>query len=483
MAEELTTDVLVIGFGGAGASAAIVAKDAGADVVILEKLAEPGGNTRWSNCSWFCPPAGTEKDAIEHIDLLCLGRTPRDVIEAYVHEAAKTKVWIEGLGATAKTTHFLSVRYPQVTHPSWPNFPGASAMINYTVMAPRDNEPNGARLFGLLAEHVAKRGIKTITGAPAKDLLTDSTGAVIGARAEKDGQEIVIKARRAVVLTTGGFEFNDEMKERYLPLAPVQGIGSPGNTGDGIIMAEKIGASLWHMGVLVAGFGLMPKEGGTFAIAYPSPRFIYVNKHGKRFNNECANESHFLWQAAAVSNPKTPGYPTLPIYGLCDADTASKGTLAITTAGTSRDYKWSADNSAEIAKGWIIEGKTLAELATKLKMEPAVLEKSVARYNDLCKAGADTDFNRPKETLQPLDKPPFYAIEMWPRMVNTMGGPKRDAKARVIGKNGQPIGRLFSAGELGSLWGHWYCGGGNVGEALAVGRIAGASAAAEAPWC
>jgi len=161
MPEELVTDVLVIGYGGAGASAAITAHDAGADVVVLEKLDEPGGNTRWSNSSWFCPPPGTEQQAVEHIDLLCLGRTDRSVIEAYVAASAKTKEWIEGLGGTSKVTRFLNVRYPQVTHPSWPNFPGAAAMINHTVMSPRDDEPNGERLFQLLADNVKKRGIKT----------------------------------------------------------------------------------------------------------------------------------------------------------------------------------------------------------------------------------------------------------------------------------------------------------------------------------
>ena len=108
--QELETDVLVIGFGGAGASAAIEAHDAGAKVILLEKMDQPGGNTRLSNCSWFSPPPGSEAQAIEHIDALCLGRTDREVIEAYVESAATTKAWIEGLGGTPKVTHFLSVR-------------------------------------------------------------------------------------------------------------------------------------------------------------------------------------------------------------------------------------------------------------------------------------------------------------------------------------------------------------------------------------
>jgi len=480
--QELETDVLVIGYGGAGASAAIEAHDAGAQVIILEKMADPGGNTRLSNCSWFSPPPGSEAQAIEHIDALCLGRTDRAVIEAYVKSAATTKAWIEGLGGTPKVTHFLSVRYPQVTHPSWPAFPGASAMINQTVMSPRDNEPNGERLFMLLHDNVEKRGIKAITGAPAKELLTNERGDVVGAVAEKDGETITIRARRAVVLTSGGFEFNEDMKERYLPIMPIYGIGNPGNTGDGITMAEKVGADLWHMGVVVGNFGILTKESyAPFSINYPSPRFIYVNKHGKRFTNETGWETHFGWHSILAFDPKKPGYPTLPIYGICDKEGLMKGTLHAGTAGGGRSYKWSPDNSAEVAKGWIVEGKTVGELAGKIGMEPAVLEKTIAKYGDYCANGVDPDYHRSKETLQPLNTGPFYAVEMWPRMVNTMGGPRRDGLARVLNKQGAPIGRLYSAGELGSLWGHLYCGGGNVGEALAVGRIAGRNAAAEAP--
>jgi len=244
-----------------------------------------------------------------------------------------------------------------------------------------------------------------------------------------------------------------------------------------------VGCGVWGVvAMLVAVFGIAPQDGATFTISYPTPRFIYVNRHGKRFADENGFELHFQWQAVASVNPKAPGYPTLPIYGICDRETLSKGAL-VGVAGTSRAYKWSADNSAEIAKGWIVEGKTLAELAKKLSMDAATLEKTVTRYNEQCAKGADPDFHRTKETLQALGSPPYYAVELWPRMVNTMGGPRRDAAARVIATSGQPIPRLYSAGELGSLWGHLYCGGGNVGEALAVGRIAGANAAAEAPWC
>ena len=482
-AEELETDVLIIGYGGAGAAAAITAHDRGADVILLEKMAEGGGNNRVSNTSWFAPPAGTESQAIEHIDALCFGRTDRAVIEAYVEAASKNKAWIESLGATSRVTHLLNVRYPQVTHPSWPNFPGAAAMVNHTVPPELDGERVGQRFWRLLSGHVEKRGIRTILGAPAQDLITNDRGEVVGAVAEKDGRKISIKARRAVILSCGGFEFNEEMKEQYLSVMPFDGIGSPGNTGDGITMAQKVGAALWHMGVAVGGFGIKPKDAtSSFGISYPAPGFIYVNKYGKRFTNETGWEIHFAWQALCFFDPKRPGFPTMPIYGICDAETLRKGALTWSGAGYGVEHKWSADNSVEVAKGWIKQGKTVGELAKQISMDEAALEKTLGRYNDYCKTGLDPDFHRARETLQPLATAPYYAVEIWPRMVNTMGGPRRDAKARVINTKGEPIARLYSAGELGSLWGHLYCGGGNVGEAIAVGRIAGEQAAAETPW-
>jgi succinate dehydrogenase/fumarate reductase flavoprotein subunit len=482
-ADELETDILVIGYGGAGAAAAITAHDSGADVIVLEKMPAGGGNTRVSMSSWFCPAEGTESQAIEHIDALCLGRTDRAVIEAYVDAARKNKDWIESLGASSKITRILNVRYPQVTHPSWPNFPGSAAMVNHTVPPELDGERVGERLWRLLSSNVEKRGIRTFTGTPAQDLLTNDKGEVVGAIAERNGQRISVKARRGVILTSGGFEFNEAMKEEYLSVAPFYGIGSPGNTGDGITMAQKAGAALWHMGVAVGGFGVKTDEADApFGISYAGPGFIYVNKYGKRFTNETGWEIHFAWQSLCFFDPKRPGFPTLPIYGICDKETLRKGSLSPGGLGYGLTYKWSADNSAEVAKGWIKQGKTIGELAKQISVEEAVLEKTIGRYNDSCKSGTDPDFHRARESLLGLATPPYYAIELWPWMVNTMGGPRRDFKARVLDKKGNPIARLYSAGELGSLWGHLYCGGGNVGEALAVGRIAGANAAAEIPW-
>jgi succinate dehydrogenase/fumarate reductase flavoprotein subunit len=160
----------------------------------------------------------------------------------------------------------------------------------------------------VLSNQVEERGIRTFTDAPVEELITDQQGHVTGVNARKRGKRISVKARRGVVLSCGGFEFNEAMKEKYLPVMPFYGIGNPGNTGDGIAMAEKIGADLWHMNVAVGGLAFKTGEPAqVFGLSYPGPGFVYVNKHGKRFTNETGWETHFAWQALACFDPKRPG--------------------------------------------------------------------------------------------------------------------------------------------------------------------------------
>jgi succinate dehydrogenase/fumarate reductase flavoprotein subunit len=144
-------------------------------------------------------------------------------------------------------------------------------------------------------------------------------------------------------------------------------------------------------------------------------------------------------------------------------------------------YQWSADNSAEIEKGWIKAADSIAALAGEVNMRPDYLQSTISQYNVNCVGGYDPEFGRSTNTLIPIARSPYYAISLWPSLYNTQGGPKRNGKAQVLDVWGKPIKRLYSAGELGSLWHRNYPGGGNVSEALAFGRIAGRNAVAEIP--
>jgi hypothetical protein len=135
-------------------------------------------------------------------------------------------------------------------------------------------------------------------------------------------------------------------------------------------------------------------------------------------------------------------------------------------------YEWSKDNSKEIDKGWIVRGETAAELAGKLGMKPDDLSSTIITYNADCKSRVDPEFGRDEKTLVPLDRPPYYAVKLYPTMVNTQGGPRRNSRCQVVDPFGQPIPRLYSAGEMGSFWGWMYNGGGNNAECLCTGQIA-----------
>ena len=125
---------------------------------------------------------------------------------------------------------------------------------------------------------------------------------------------------------------------------------------------------------------------------------------------------------------------------------------------------------------------TIEELASQLGIGPTALKETVSRYNEHCKTGEDTEFNRPTDHMSPIETPPFYSVELCLCLINTQGGPKHNNRAQVLDMEGKPIPHLYASGELGSFFGHLYQGGSNFPEALAFGRIAGENVAAEKPW-
>ena len=135
---------------------------------------------------------------------------------------------------------------------------------------------------------------------------------------------------------------------------------------------------------------------------------------------------------------------------------------------------------AELQKGWIVRGETVAELASSISVPPAILENTVQLWNRYCEAGNDSDFGRNPLELVPLDRPPFYAIKLFPGGSNTLGGPRRSSKAQVVNPFSEPIPGLYAAGECGSIFGMLYpAGGGNLAECIAFGRIAAENAVRE----
>jgi succinate dehydrogenase/fumarate reductase flavoprotein subunit len=485
------TDVLIIGYGLAGASTALAVKEAGAEPLIIEKMPQKyeGGNSKVSANLVFIP--GNAEDGEAYFRGMCEGHMldmPDVMVETWITEMLANREWLENLGL-----ELVPLPASVGMSPELPHLPGAETMIIYAIGGSFGN----AALWNPVSEEVVARRIEILYETPAQKLVTNAEGAVIGAIAESGGNEIAIKAKKAVVLTCGSFEFNEAMKANYLH-APCLGAGTRGNTGDGIRMAQAVGADLWHMnnhmGPIMMGFltdDLGPEWADVPAwISPPGASYIFADKYGRRFMNEARPSDHgHGWDAVNYYEGNQGEYPRIPCWLVFDETLRTAGPLAVGGAGGTfagmrmgwfawySGYEWSADNSAEIENGWILKGETVEELAGKMGIDPATLAETVTRFNEGVTAGEDS-FGRPAEGMVALEGP-FYAINVWPTMVNTQGGPRRNEKAQVVHADGHPIPRLYSAGECGSIYAWQYQGGGNLGECLAFGRIAGRNAAAE----
>jgi succinate dehydrogenase/fumarate reductase flavoprotein subunit len=342
----------------------------------------------------------------------------------------------------------------------------------------------------------------------------------LGVKVKSEGGDKSIKAKRGVVLTTGGFEYNEDMKKNYLRPSTIKFTGWKYNTGDGIKMAQAVGADLWHMNMIVSALYTIVTPGSEMGWMYPEPKgsnFILVTKYGQRFMKEGAWFPHRTIMGYSIwdwrADRRDSEYPCCPHYMIFDEKTRLAGgigagdksgmsgmgnTITPTWLGGvapgwgEPGGGWSKDNSEEIKKGWIKKADSIGTLAELIggEMTADALTATIKRWNELCDAGVDSDFGRNStersmipHKLEKIQTPPFYAIELWPGGFSTMGGPKKNAKGQVLGVDEKPIKRLYAAGSLGHTLGQVYgVNGANYGEVLAWGRISGRNAAAEKPW-
>ena len=467
MNQNYETEVLIIGFGGAGSVAAITAHDNGADVLITEKLDHGGGNTNTA-LGGFLNLTDLDK-GLNYLENLCF-RTARavdsEMLRKYAEECFKNREWLEKMGA--KTHRYGGASFPQL--------PDSDSVEKRMITGKNTEDENS--FWSFLRQNVEKRKIEVWYNSGARELLTDLNGEVIGAVINKNGENISVKASRAVILTCGGFEFNDWMKMNFLKGYPYFSLGTPGNTGDGIKMAQRVGAELWHTFNVSVTLGFKtPEFEAAFFLRPPSTRFIYVDKSARRFASEYA-EIHAYNFIVDYFDPHSLEYPRIPCFIIFDEEARLAGPLIASSIGYNRGkYKWSKSNSKEIKQGWIIADKSIAGLAEKTGLNPETLEDTLNRYNNYCTTGKDIEFQRPEKNLEAIGPGPYYAMQLWPCLINTQGGPRRNLKAQVLYPDASPIPGLYSAGELGSIFGLLYQGAGNLGECLAFGRIAGREAA------
>jgi len=231
---DIETEVLVIGYGGAGAATAIAAAEAGAKVLVIEKQAEDAhtSNTQMSAGVFLSPDS--EEDALAFMevasrvnpDLAESKAIDDDTIAALAKYLTGNLEWVESLGAIGVNVYAAEGRDP--------NLEGNSAIKGYQIQREDGTSGVGVELFNLLAAKVEELEVEVLWETPGKSLITNEKGEVIGAWAETVDGEVAIKAAKAVVLTTGGFEFDDEAVKAYVPIYPVTFYGNPDNTGDGM---------------------------------------------------------------------------------------------------------------------------------------------------------------------------------------------------------------------------------------------------------
>lgn len=455
---EQTYDVVVLGGGGAGLAAAIEAKDAGASVVVLEKMSAVGGNTLISGGemnapeNWVQEKLGIE-DSVElfYEDTMKGGDNLADpeVVKTFAEKALESAEWLKD----KINVEFVSDHLFQ--------FGGHSVK---RALIPKGQ--TGAELITKLMAKVDELEIPVKLGTKAESLITDDNGKVVGVKASnKAGQDLTFNANKGVIIATGGFGSNVEMRKKYNPELDerYKSTDTPGTTGDGITMAQKVGADITNMKNIQTYPICNPKTGMISLVA--DARFdggILVNQEGKRFVEEL--ERRDVISEGILSQTGKYGYL---LWNQKVAD------IGKTIEAHPEEYE------ALVKDKILCKADTLEEAAEFFDIPADQLKKTVERWNGFVAKGKDEDFNY-RGKLTALDEGPFYIQKAVPSVHHTMGGLVIDKDAHVVDKDGKKISGLYAAGEVtGVIHGSNRLGGNAIADIITFGRIAGKNAVEE----
>jgi succinate dehydrogenase/fumarate reductase flavoprotein subunit len=487
-------DVIVVGFGLAGAVAAIAAHNAGARTLLLEKEPHPGGI---SICAGGGARIAQSADAaFAYLKATCAGTTPEPVLMALAQGAVGLADYVRALATPfGATTRIIPVKgnYPLPGYDTWSHIeidhvPGFNAPKEYPHIRV-EGDVNGKNMFKVVHAHVARRGIAVRCGCPVTRLHRDG-GEIAGVAC---GEEI-ITARRGVVLTCGGFEASAEMQRQFWPMPPLRPVATLSNTGDGIRMAQHVGAALWHMWHLHGVYGFHhPDPDFKFGIRVRRLRnwipgvserampmsWIVVDQSGRRYMNEYDPYMQDTnYRPMAFYDPVTQSYPRIPSVLIVDAKAREAGTLSEPSYNdTAVAARFNGRSLRDFDAQILMTRDSLREIAAQFDLDPSTLQSTVTTWNEACARGRDAAFGRPPSSMVPILEPPYSAAFVWPIVSNTQGGLPHDEEQRVLDAFGAPLPRLYVAGELGSVFGHLYFSGANYSECLIGGRIAGDNAA------
>ncbi|MFE8049220.1 flavocytochrome c [Brenneria goodwinii] len=434
-----TTDLVIIGAGGAGMSAAIEAHNQGAKVILLEKMPFAGGNTARAEAGLNA--AGTELQKSRGIndspemfyeDTMKGGRNINnpEVVKTLTEHAKDSVIFLKENGADlADLTRTGGSRVDR-TH------------------RPAGGEPAGSFIATALIKKVKALDIDLRTNTSATDIVQNDKGEVTGVKAKgKDGKEFTIDAKK-VMITSGGFGANFDMIKQYDPkLVGFKTTNAPGSQGDGIKMATKLNAKLVDMEYIQIHPSTVPGQGILITEAVRGDGAIMVNEGGKRFVNELLTRD-----VVSQSILKQPGAHAYLIFN---------DDLVKQNQATQSYFK----------QKLVAEGNTVEELAKAINVDANQLAQTVSTYSGYVKADKDDEFGRDSMKLA-LDSGKYYAIEITPGIHHTMGGIAINNKAQVLDVNGKVIPNLFAAGEAaGGVHGANRLGGNSLADIVTYGRI------------
>jgi len=450
------TEVVVIGGGGAGLAAAVSAHQNGAKVIVLEKMPSVGGNTIISGAAYNAvdskrqKAAGVEDSVEKHFTQTYEGGDKvahPELVRTLVENAYPALEWLESLGMQFEDT------IETIVGSLWPR--GHIPV-----------EPVGTGYINAYMRYINEHSndIEVIVNAEAKELIVED-GRVIGVKAEGSEGNIIAKGSKGVIIATGGFSANTEMREKYNKLWPslvnLKTTNQPGTTGDGIVIADKIGANLVGMEYIQLHPTGDPKTGGLSGnVARDIENNIFVNKAGLRFVDEGARRDVMAKAILEQEDSK--------MWVVVDKHSYPDGSDDSAFFGSIDDL---------IAEGSAYKADTLEELAKLIGVDSENLVKTVDEFNKNVESKTQDQFGR---TLykDKIDTAPFYAGARVPVVHHTMGGIEINKDTHVLNKDGNIIPGLYAAGEVtGGIHGSNRLGGNAMADVTVFGRIAGVSAA------
>jgi 3-oxo-5alpha-steroid 4-dehydrogenase len=464
---DLEADVVVVGLGIAGACAAMEAADAGADVLVLERAGAGGGTSANSGGLVYlgggtpvqkaCGFDDTPDEMFAFLAAISEPGADSERIRLFCDESVEHFHWLESKGLTFKRSFYEEPGLESMTDDCLVYTGGENChpWSGLARPAARGHKPQtvgkaGPFLMQCLLASVDRHPLRSEANVLVETLVVDAAGAVVGCVARRAGRELLVRARRGLVLAAGGFIMNEEMLALHAPTLLRCNVrnGVDGDDGRGIRMGQGAGGDVLRMGL------------GEVALPSTIPnrlsRGIYLNRHGQRFINEDTYYGHVGIEGLLRQDGK--------VYLLLDENSYERGLVGL-------EPRWVAE--------------TIAELEREAGFPDGALQATVELYNRHAAQGEDPVFHKRKEMIRPVDTPPFALIDsgtdaaIWATF--TIGGLRTDRDARVLTPDGLAISGLYAAGRSAALFcGQGYPGSGiSLADASYFGRRAARHAAAQ----